>query len=324
MARKLRLEVEGGLYHVITRGNDRQDIFHCDEDFQKFIALIAGQKEKVPFFLYAWCLMTNHIHLLIERQAHTVGRIMQRILTGYSQWYNGKYRHVGHVFQGRHKAILCDSDAYLAELVRYVHLNPVRAKMATLPEDYVYSSHREYIGSTPATVTDIDPLLRRFGNRRDVAVERFREHVAAGIGISYPAGLDSPAENVLPDFVDASIHRLGEFDARPSAKRRRRAPHIQLDVLAAAVEAVLDLRHDQFNGPDKNARSILAKEVLIITGLELGATVSQIAQMMSLDSSNISRRADAARTKLASDSKLKYAKELVEKHYAEKVGKSHV
>ncbi len=88
MARKARLEVEGGLYHVITRGNDRQDIFHDHEDYLKFLSLLTIQKEKAGFFIYAYCLMTNHIHLLIERRGETVGRIMQRVLTGYSQWYN--------------------------------------------------------------------------------------------------------------------------------------------------------------------------------------------------------------------------------------------
>jgi REP element-mobilizing transposase RayT len=93
MARKARLEVEGGLYHVITRGNDRQDIFHVAEDFFKFLSLLALQKEKLEFFLYAYCLMNNHVHLLIERRTEKVGRIMQRVLTGYSQWYNRRYRH---------------------------------------------------------------------------------------------------------------------------------------------------------------------------------------------------------------------------------------
>jgi len=78
--------------------------------------------------------MTNHVHLLLERQKETVGSIMQRVLTGYSQYYNRKYKRVGHVFQGRHKSILCQSDQYLAELVRYIHLNPVRARMVSLPE----------------------------------------------------------------------------------------------------------------------------------------------------------------------------------------------
>lgn len=90
MARRARVEIEGGLYHVISRGNDRQDIFHSVDDYLKFLSLVAMQKERSAFFLYAYCLMTNHIHLLIERQADTVGRIMQRVLTGYSQYYNRK------------------------------------------------------------------------------------------------------------------------------------------------------------------------------------------------------------------------------------------
>lgn len=129
MARRPRLEVEGGLYHIIARGNNRQTIFHSDDDHKKFLSLLGVQKEKLPFYLYSYCLMTNHFHLLIERQVDTIGHIMLRVLTGYSQYYNRKYRKVGHVFQGRHKAILCQSDQYLSALVRYIHLNPVRAKM---------------------------------------------------------------------------------------------------------------------------------------------------------------------------------------------------
>ena len=103
MPRKPRVEVEGGLYHVIARGNNRQMIFHSDDDHKKFLSLLSVQKAKLGFFLYAYCLMSNHFHLLIERQSEPIGRIMQRVLTGYSQYYNRKYRKAGHVFQGRHK-----------------------------------------------------------------------------------------------------------------------------------------------------------------------------------------------------------------------------
>ena len=103
MARRARVEVEGGLYHLITRGNDRQDVFHSREDHSKFLSLLAKRKERSAFYLYAYCLMTNHVHLLIERQAEPIGRIMQRLLTGYSQYYNRRHRRVGLVFQGRHK-----------------------------------------------------------------------------------------------------------------------------------------------------------------------------------------------------------------------------
>ena len=141
MARKARAEVAGGLYHVITRGNNRQQIFNSSTDYEKFLSLLAVQKVRLPFFLYAYCLMTNHVHLLIERQADSIGRIMHRVLTGYSQYYNRRYGRVGHLLQGRHKAILCQSDRYLSELVRYIHLNPVRAGMVDKAEQYKYSGH---------------------------------------------------------------------------------------------------------------------------------------------------------------------------------------
>jgi REP element-mobilizing transposase RayT len=101
MARKPRAEVEGGLYHVLTRGNNRRRIFDSPADYEKFLSQLATQKAKLPFFLYAYCLMTNHVHLLIERQADTVGRIMQRLLTGYAQYYNRRYRRVGHLWPTR-------------------------------------------------------------------------------------------------------------------------------------------------------------------------------------------------------------------------------
>ena len=116
--RKPRLEIQGGLYHIITRGNNRQLMFASDDDYRKFLLQLAQQKAKLPFYLYAYCLMPNHIHLLIERQDDSISRVMQRLLTAYSQYNNRKYRKSGHLLQGRYKAILCQSDQYLAELVR--------------------------------------------------------------------------------------------------------------------------------------------------------------------------------------------------------------
>lgn len=325
MPRKARVEIEGGLYHVITRGNDRRDIFHSDEDFAKFISLLAVQKQKAPFFLYAWCLMTNHIHLLIERQTHAVGQIMQRVLTGYSQWYNRRYKHIGHVFQGRHKALLCDSDTYLTELVRYIHLNPVRAKMVSRPENYPYSSHREYLGQVPAEITDVDPVLRRMGHTREIAVGRYREYVNAGIAISYSADLDSPAEPpgvVSPEFVDEAIHRMGEVENSRSARARIEKP-VRLDSLIETVESVFEISRSDFCGAAKNARAVTIKEVFILVASESGAPINNIAAAIGLDTSTTSRRRDNARLALATDSKLRYAKELVERRYRERGQELH-
>src|SRR5215475_14505206 len=181
MARRTRAEVAGGLYHVITRGNNRQRIFNAAADYEKFFSLLAAQKSKLPFYLYAYCLMINHVHLLIERQADTIGRIMHRLLTGYSQYYNRRYHRVGHLLQGRHKSILCQSERYLCELVRYIHLNPVRANVVKKPEDYEFSSHRYYLGLAASEIVDADPVLRHFSAQKERARKEFRRFVTAGM-----------------------------------------------------------------------------------------------------------------------------------------------
>jgi len=224
MARKRRAEVAGGLYHVITRGNNRRPVFNAPADYEKFLTLLAVQKRKLPFFLYAYCLMTNHVHLLIERQAATIGRIMHRILTGYSQYYNRRYRRVGHLLQGRHKSILCQSERYLAELVRYIHLNPVRAGIVKRPEQYVYSGHGAYLGLEPAGILDVDPVLRHFGAKRKMARRAYREFVAAGMKLGHQDEYYLADEGRIlgsEEFVDATIHRIGET-ALPRRKGVRR------------------------------------------------------------------------------------------------------
>src|SRR6266851_1860335 len=218
MARRARAEVEGGLYHVITRGNNRRQIFNSPADYEKFLSLLATQKVRLPFFLYAYCLMTNHLHLLIERRADPIGRIMHRVLTGYSQYYNRRYRRVGHLLQGRHKAILCQSDRYLSELVRYIHLNPVRAKMVRKAEEYRYSSQRTYLGQEPVGIVDLDPVLRHFGARKKVAREWFAQFVIAGMKLGHREEFYLAEEGRIlgtEEFVDATIHRIGEWGGTP-------------------------------------------------------------------------------------------------------------
>ncbi|MEP7213792.1 MAG: transposase [Acidobacteriota bacterium] len=320
-----RIEIEGGLYHVIVRGNDRQDIFHTPEHHGKFVSLVARAKERSPFFLYAWCLMTNHLHLLIERRDATVGAIMQRVLTGYSQWYNRRHRHIGHVFQGRHKSILCQSDVYLAELVRYIHLNPVRAAMVDRPEDYPHSSHRAYLGLEPEGIADVDPVLRHFGAVRERARANFQDFVMAGVGMHHPEDLDSPLESGVlgsEEFVDAAIHRIGWTAADSRSRARLEAgPPFDADALISAVEEVFGLSRDRL--PGKNLQAIMAKEVLVLVGREAGASIAELADLAGIDDSSVSRRIDAARETAAHDAKLVYAKQLVETRYRAKIAETH-
>lgn len=320
MPRKARAEVEGGLYHVITRGNNRCQIFNSPADYQKFLALLAAQKVKLPFFLYAYCLMTNHVHLLLERQASALGRIMHRLLTGYAQYYNRRHRRVGHLLQGRHKAILCQSERYLSELVRYIHLNPVRAGMVNRPEDYEHSSHRAYLGMVPAGIVDVDPVLRHFGARKEVARERYRQFVAAGMKQGHREELYAAEDGRIlgsEEFIDATIHRIGETDRPNRGAKKKASPvcEVEPDRLVAAVERVCRMPKEDFCGAGKSAPAIMAKELLILIGLQMGASMKQLAEIIGISPSALSRRHDAACRQLRDNAKVsKLVSEIIQQY----------
>ncbi len=247
--------------------------------------------------------MSNHVHLLLERQASAVGRIMHRLLTGYAQYYNRRHRRVGHLLQGRHKAILCQSERYLSELVRYIHLNPVRAEMVNQPEDYDYSSHRAYLGLAPRGIVDVDPVLRHFGGSKKVARDRYRQFVAAGIKQGHCEEFYAADEGRIlgsDEFIDATIHRIGETGRSNRDAKRKASPicEVECDRLMAAVEKVCGLPRADFCGTGKSAPVIRAKELLILTGLQMGASMRVLSQIIGISPSALSRRHDAARRKL--------------------------
>src|SRR5438128_5650955 len=146
MARKPRVEFDGALYHVIVRGNHRRDIFRDTTDRVTYLERIEHYRERYHCMVYAYVLMSNHVHLLIETGVVGLSKIMQAVQFTYTQRYNRRHRMVGHLFQGRYKAILCDRNAYLLELVRYIHLNPGRMRNSVDPRKFRWSSHRSYLG----------------------------------------------------------------------------------------------------------------------------------------------------------------------------------
>ena len=299
MARKARAEVEGGLYHVITRGNNRRQIFNSPADYDKFLSLLAVQKHRLPFLLYAYCLMTNHVHLLIERRADAIGRIMHRVLTGYSQYYNRRYRRVGHLLQGRHKAILCQSDRYLAELVRYIHLT-VRAKMVGKPEEYPYSGHRGYLGLELASIVDVDPVLRHFGAKKELARKAYREFVKAGMKGGHQKELYPEDDGRIlgtEEFVDATIRHIGETTAR-GAVQNRLAEEFNAEALIEAVEETCRISRADFCSSAKTPAVVRAREMLLLIGCELGVSLKALSEITGLSSSALSRRHDAAKFKM--------------------------
>lgn len=156
MARPYRLQIEDGFYHVTSRGDDRKPVFKSEYDYRKFLEYLITAKEKFKFYVHAYCLMTNHYHLFLETTQANLSKIMQYINTAYTIYYNIKRKRVGHLFQGRYKSILVQADAYYSELTRYIHLNPVRAKIIDNPQKYLWSSYNSYIKDKPTdNCTDI-------------------------------------------------------------------------------------------------------------------------------------------------------------------------
>lgn len=187
MTRPLRIEFPGAIYHVTSRGNARRKIFLDDEDREAFLATLAWVVERFGWVCHAYCLMGNHFHLMIETPAANLSRGMRQLNGVYTQTFNRRHRKVGHLFQGRFKAILVERDSYLLELARYVVLNPVRAKMTKLPEGYAWSSYRATLGLDPVpSGLSIDWLLDQFAKTKSVARKRYAEFVQAGIGQRSP------------------------------------------------------------------------------------------------------------------------------------------
>ena len=184
MPRKPRIEFSGAFYHVIARGNQRQKIFKEAPDYQKYLQFLTIYKNRYNYHLYAYILMGNHVHLLLEAQDVPLSKILQGINQSYTMHFNKKYRTIGHLFQGRYKAILCDRDNYLLALLKYIHHNPLRAKIVEGLESYPWSSHSAYTGkSNPLGLVDVDQVLRMFSENKSTARRRYRAFMADGVGL---------------------------------------------------------------------------------------------------------------------------------------------
>jgi REP element-mobilizing transposase RayT len=187
MARPLRIEFTGAVYHVTSRGNARQAIFIDDEDRGQFLDVLSTVVERFKWLCHAYCLMENHYHLLIETPNANLSKGMRELNGVYTQGFNQRHRRVGHLFQGRYKAILVEKDNHLLSLCRYVVLNPVRVGLIKRPEQWRWSSYRVTMGlvKRPSFLT-IDWVLSQFGGRKKVAMEKYRRFVMEGIGKESP------------------------------------------------------------------------------------------------------------------------------------------
>ncbi|MDA3877116.1 MAG: transposase [Halothiobacillus sp.] len=225
MSRPLRIEFSGALYHITSRGDRREDIFVDDTDREDFLEVFAEVCDRHAWACHAYCLMSNHYHLLVETREATLGKGMRQLNGVYTQRFNRRHRRVGHVFQGRYKAILVDKDSYLLELARYIVLNPVRAVMVRSAREWSWSSYRATAGfSDVPSWLSVDRLLSGFGRRRSAAMEAYRRFVSEGRNQPSPWH-DLKQQVYLGDeaFVETMQRRLkvdASLDEVPAIQRR--------------------------------------------------------------------------------------------------------
>lgn len=279
MARRPRLFASGLLYHVIVRGNQRRKTFQAAEDYQAYLQRLESYHKRYVIRIYAYCLMPNHVHLLVETGSIPLSKFMQGLQQSYTQYFNLRYRKVGHLFQGRYKAIICDKDEYLLALLRYIHLNPVRAGLVKNPDRYPYSGHVAYLKDDRPKIMEPLPILKLLGGRK--AYERFiLEGITEGHNEDYYAVEDQRflGEEGFGEELSREIEE--------QSMERKKAP-IERAVQKLAKQ--LGISPEELKSQDRQW-SVTRKRAQAITILvrEYGYKVTEVAKFLNRDQANVS------------------------------------
>jgi len=288
MARKPRIHVDGALYHVMLRGNAGQSIFLIDDDRDAFEALVADGISRFGHRIHAYCWMGNHVHLAIQVADTPLSKIMQNLAFRYTRFINRREERIGHLFQGRFKALLVDADSYLLELVRYIHLNPVRAKLVTDPTDYAWSGHLSYLGKIAKPWLTTEWVLAQFGSSASYA-----DFVHAGLHEGHREEFHrGRLEGAIlggDDFVEKIVVR------QPSQPTRR----ISLDAILQAVASAWETNQDALQSPSRVRSIAEARSAAAYLVMAYGDdTLSALGKLLSRDVSTLSNGARAIRLAL--------------------------
>jgi len=273
MTRPLRLEFNGAIYHVTSRGNARQVIFLNGEDFADFLSVLASVVKRYHFLLHAYCLMDNHYHLLIETPEGNLSKGMRQLNGIYTQRFNQKHQRVGHLMQGRYKAILVDKDNYLLELCRYIVLNPVRAGIVKDPKDYRWSSYQATAGYSNTPGLSSDWILSQFGEEQKKAVRQYQAFVLSGIKAA------SPLETVKGQLYlgkEAFMDQIGHL--LQGKEKSKEIPRKQRYITRLSLKEVLIYRN-------KNQRD----QAISIAYLKYAYTLKEIAEYLGIHYTTVSR-----------------------------------
>jgi len=299
MARKPRIHYPGAFYHVILRGNAGNSVFFEDMDRSKFFLLLQEGIERFNHRVHAYCLMSNHLHLIIQVGDIPLSRIIQNLSFRYTRYINYKKKQTGHLFQGRYKALLLDAEVYLLQLTRYIHNNPVRAKMVTEPSAYGWSSHTVYLGSVSNPWLTTDFILRQFARTKTTAIRLYNDFQLQALN-------ERRREDYYTGDFEARIlgdERFVEEAMRKADQKLERKPALGDILQAVCREYALqpqDLSSSSRQRKIAEARAIAAYLVRECDALSLSALSSELRR----DLSGLSQAAGRLEKKMRVDPQL--------------------
>ncbi len=299
MARKPRLHYPGACYHVILRGNAGHDIFFDKKDRSRFFLLLQEGVDKYKHRIHAYCLMTNHIHLAIQVGDVPLSRIMQNVSFRYARYMNRRKKQMGHLFQGRYKALLINADSYLLQLVRYIHNNPVRVGMVQTPDKYLWSSHNVYLGNVSVPWLTTDWVLSQFAKQKKRAIRLYRDFVLDGID-----------EGHRKEFHQGNIEGriLGEdrFGEEALFRASQKVDHkATLEQVLQAVCNQYKIDQDALSGRSRQSRISEPRSVAALIVRETDhISLMDLSRKLKRDLSGLSQAASRLEKRLAKDSAL--------------------
>ena len=288
MARKPRIDFPGAFSHVIVRGNQRATIFHDTADYTAYLERLERYRRRDGISVHAYVLMSNHVHLLLETGAHPLSRTMQTLQFTYSQYYNRRYLKTGHVFQGRYQAILCDRDAYLLELVRYLHLNPARMRTPLSPWTYRWSSHAAYLGRACPVTVQTASVLKSFHRQRGPARQAYRRFLLDGLAHGHQERFyETVDQRFLGDeqFIEDADRRTAttrEVSVRPQ--------RVAFGTLLTAIATAYKVTPKAILAPGRQRALVPARAMLVRLARQWSQlTVRELGRRLQRDPSMISR-----------------------------------
>lgn len=310
MARPLRIEFPGAFYHVMNRGNTGMNTFWSERDREKFLEYVGEALKRYGIRVHTYCLMTTHYHFLIETPHPNLSQAIKWINVGYSVYFNRKRKRFGHLFQGRFKAVLVDADEYLKHLSRYIHLNPVRARMVENCKDYPWSSYQALSGYVESPEwLETDWLLPLFGEDRDTAKKRYRDFVE-----SVENGkIENPSDDIVGGVVLGRIDFVNWVKETFLCKEsnHKEIPQLKIMKPRPTPDDLIQAVSDEFgcgieNILRKGQKGNLARDVAIFLCRKLtGETGVALGQRFDISGAGIAARHDQIAKKLDTDRTLK-------------------